>query len=137
MKFSDLVVEMTVADLASIQQQIVNLFAAADIEVLFTQHFGDRSIDGSLDEYGVDRGSQIRPKPLLIAMRKLLSVVVPQLPRTGKEVEGVVSCIDTKYNIPFVWKFSRRTSRWQLYFKTIKKKTNFKSHDPGELHYTI
>jgi len=131
MKISD-IFEMSQEEIGSIESEIKKSFVSIGIIINFSKHFGDRVVDGAVDEKGYSRDN-VTSDELFEVFRKLKKHYKSIFAEAGNfndevkrgEFQGVIMDVFKKINIPFTLDFNKTKGKYVLTCKTIMKKDNF------------
>lgn len=125
---------ISVAELKELERYLDKVWKALNIDVEFSKHFIDRAND------------ERNKKPIEAEeLRKLFTDAYKKYGKkfsnmrlNDEELEGILADITTKVNAPFVLKWDRKNREFDLVAKTVMRKNNFVSNNPGkEKKYTV
>ena len=124
-EFLDLQEEVTQAELDAVEKYADRLFAKAKVDVAFTKHFKDRVNDAR-------NKPAITSAELVRIFKQTWKTHGKKIAQIGPDAEGIIKDMLRDLNMPFVIKYDRRNQEFDLISKTIMRKKDFKSNNPGE-----
>ena len=121
---------VTKTELDKLEKYLDSVWKNLGIDVSFTRHFIDRVND-------TRNGQQITVCELQKTFLATFKKYGKEFTKVQKEVEAVLTDINSNINIPFVLKVNRRTRDIELVSKTVMRKKNFRPNRDGEVHIKV
>jgi len=111
---------VTNAELRKLETLLDQLFDKIGVDIVFTRHFMDRVND-------VRNSREIEIEELRDIFLKAYRKYSTYFPKMRPDIEAVLTDLQSQLNIPFVMKWDKRNSEFDLVSKTVMRKKNFKT----------